>query len=133
MTFIWPTMLLSLLLIPLFVFLYLRRQQQRRQLVTHYGSFGLLQAAGKQVGARRHVPPLLFLASLTLLMLAMARPEAVVRLRSKECTPTAVGENPVVACISSAGAAGIPATPQWLGSSRRNSGKALSGLRAPGA
>jgi Ca-activated chloride channel family protein len=86
MTFIWPTMLLSLLLIPVFVALYLRRQQQRQRLVTHYGSFGLLQAAGQQIGSRRHVPPLLFLTGLTLLMLAMARPEAEVSLPRIEGT-----------------------------------------------
>ena len=80
MTFIWPAMLLSLLLIPLFVWLYLRQQQRRRRLVATYGSLGLVQAAGRRLGSRRHIPPALFLIGLMLLLLAMARPETVVNL-----------------------------------------------------
>ena len=81
MSFIWPAMLLSLWLMPLFVALYLRQQQRRRRLAASYGSLGLVQeAAGRQLGSRRHVPPALFLTGLTLLMLAMARPETVVSL-----------------------------------------------------
>lgn len=80
MTFIWPMMLLSLLLIPLFVALYLRQQQRRRRLVASYGSLGLVQAAGRSLGSRRHIPPALFLIGLMLLLLAMARPETVVNL-----------------------------------------------------
>jgi Ca-activated chloride channel family protein len=87
MSFIWPAMLLSLLLIPLFVLLYLRMQQRRRQLAASYGSLGLVQeAAGRPLGWRRHLPPLLFLVGLTLLLLALARPQAVVSLPRVEGT-----------------------------------------------
>ncbi len=46
MTFIWPVLLLSLLLLPPAVGLYLRQQQRRRRLAASYGSLGFVQAAG---------------------------------------------------------------------------------------
>jgi len=80
-------MLIWLLLIPPFVVLYLRMQQRRRRLAASYGSFGLVQgAAGRQIGLRRHIPPALFLAGLTILMLALARPQTVVSLPRVEGT-----------------------------------------------
>jgi len=87
MSFIWPVMLFSLLLIPLFVLLYLRLQQRRREITTRYGSLGFVQTAtGRQLGWRRHLPPILFLAGLTILFLSLARPEAVVSLPRLEGT-----------------------------------------------
>jgi Ca-activated chloride channel family protein len=87
MSFIWPPMLLSLLLIPLFVALYVRVQQRRRRLAASYGSFGLVQGAtGHGLGLRRHVPPALFLVGLTLMMIALARPQTVVSLPRVEGT-----------------------------------------------
>ena len=81
MSFIWPIMLFSLVLIPLAVVLYILLQRRRRRIAERYGSFGFVQeAAGGELGARRHVPPLLFLAGLTILAVAIARPQAVVRL-----------------------------------------------------
>ena len=85
MTFTWPLMLLSLLLIPLFIALYLRMQRRRKKIVETVGSLGFVQnASGGQIGIRRHIPPLLFLVGLTILLVAMARPSAVVRLPSVE-------------------------------------------------
>jgi Ca-activated chloride channel family protein len=87
MSFIWPVMLLLLLLIPLFVLLYVQLQQRRRRLAASYGSFGLLrEAAGRELGRRRHIPPALFLGGLTILLLAMARPQATVSLPRIEGT-----------------------------------------------
>lgn len=86
MSFIWPTMLISLLLIPLLVGLYLRLQRRRQQMAARYGGFGLMQAAGQSLGWRRHLPPALFLSGLTLLLLATARPETVVSLPRIEGT-----------------------------------------------
>ncbi len=87
MTFIWPTMLLSLLFIPVFVALYLRLQQRRRRLAAHYGSLGLAQEpGGAGPGLRRHLPPALFLLSLTILLVALARPQTVVSLPRTEGT-----------------------------------------------
>src|SRR5436309_13204775 len=73
MSFIWPAMLLLLLLTPLCVGLYLRLQRRRRRFVASYGCLGFVQAAtGRRLGLRRHIPPALFLASLTILMIALA-------------------------------------------------------------
>ena len=80
-------MLFFLLLIPLFVLLYLRLQQRRRRLIASYGSLGLVQGAiGRGLGGRRHIPPALFLAGLTVLLIALARPQAVVSLPRVEGT-----------------------------------------------
>ena len=87
MSFIWPMMLLFLLLIPLFVVLYLRMQQRRRQLAARYGTLGQLrEGAGRPLGRRRHIPPALFLAGLAILLIALARPQTVVSLPRLEGT-----------------------------------------------
>jgi Ca-activated chloride channel family protein len=87
MSFIWPAMLLLLLLLPLFVMLYLRTQQRRRRVAARYGSLGLVPGAvGRQLGLRRHIPPALFLVGLTILMIALARPQTVVSLPRVEGT-----------------------------------------------
>lgn len=87
MSFIWPAMLLSLVLIPLCVALYLRLQQRRRRFAANYGTLGFVQeAAGRPLGWRRHIPPALFLAGLTILLIAVARPQAMVSLPKEEGT-----------------------------------------------
>lgn len=87
MSFIWPAMLVLLLLVPLGAGLYVMLQRRRRQLVARYGSLGLVQAAaGRQLGARRHIPPALFLTGLTVLLVALARPQTLVSLPRAEGT-----------------------------------------------
>ena len=87
MTFTWPLMLLSLLLIPLFIALYVRIQQRRQKIVANIGSLGFVQDAhGGRAGVRRHIPIILFLVGLTLLLVALARPNAVVSLPGLEST-----------------------------------------------
>jgi Ca-activated chloride channel family protein len=87
MSFIWPIMLVLLLLVPLAVVLYLRLQQRRQRAIARYGSLGLMPGAlGRQIGARRHLPPALFLVGLTFVLIGMARPQAVVSLPRAEGT-----------------------------------------------
>jgi Ca-activated chloride channel family protein len=87
MSFIWPAMLISLLLLPLFVLLYLRQQRRRRHMVARYGSFGLAQTArGRQLGARRHIPSALFLIGMAVLLFSLARPQTAVSLPRVEGT-----------------------------------------------
>jgi Ca-activated chloride channel family protein len=87
MTFIWPIMLWLLIILPLFVLAYAGLQQRRHKLVSKYGTLGLVQAPGSQaVGYRRHVPPLLFLTGLGILIVSLARPQAVVSLPRVEGT-----------------------------------------------
>jgi Ca-activated chloride channel homolog len=87
MSFIWPAALLSLILLPVFILLYVRAQQRRRQLVTRDGTLGFMPVdSGRQPGFRRHVPPLIFLVGLALCLVALSRPEMVVRLPHIEST-----------------------------------------------
>jgi Ca-activated chloride channel family protein len=87
MTFIWPLMLASLVVLPLLVALYIAMQRRRRRIAARYGSFGLAQAApGRGVGLRRHIPPLLFLIGIALLTMALARPQTIVSLPRVEGT-----------------------------------------------
>lgn len=85
MSFIWTSMLWSLILIPLLALLYLRMQRRRAQIALRYGSLGLVQqASGRGVGMRRHVPAILFLVGLTVLFVALARPQMVIGLPKVE-------------------------------------------------
>jgi Ca-activated chloride channel family protein len=87
MTFIWPVMLISLFLVPLLVALYLLLQKRRRQMAERFSKMGFGPgSAARSAGVRRHVPPLLFLASLTILLVAMARPQATVSLPREQGT-----------------------------------------------
>lgn len=85
MTFTWPQMLVSLLLIPVFVALYVRMQRRRQTALEKMGALGFAQnASGKGSGARRHIPMILFLIGLSTMLVAMARPHALVTLPSVE-------------------------------------------------
>ena len=85
MTFTWPLMLLTLLLIPLFVLLYLRMQRRRQMALEKMGGLGFAQSAsGGKSGTQRHIPIIMFLIGLTTMLVAMARPHAVVSLPSVE-------------------------------------------------
>lgn len=88
MSFIWPSLLYSLVLIPVFVALYVLLQvRRRRRLATSYGKLWPGPgAAGRRPGWRRHFPPGIFLLSLALMLFALARPEAVVSLPRIEGT-----------------------------------------------
>src|SRR5262249_45810682 len=85
--FIWPAMLVFLVLVPLFVGLYIRLQRRRQRFAASFGTLGLGQVAGgRRPGARRHLPPALFLVGLTIVLLALARPQTVVSLPRVEGT-----------------------------------------------
>ena len=87
MTFLWLPMLVWLSLIPLCVVVYIRMQQRRRRLAARYGNPGLVhEAAGRRLGVRRHIPSALFLVALTILIVALARPQTVVSLPRLEGT-----------------------------------------------
>ena len=87
MTFLWMPMLWGLLVVPLVVAAYVLLLRRRKALAVRYANLAMVrQAMGKGPGMRRHVPPLLFLASLTLMLLAVARPAAIVTLASQRAT-----------------------------------------------
>jgi Ca-activated chloride channel family protein len=88
MTFLWPSMLLFLLAVPLLVAFYIWTQRKRSRMLATYGGFEPAQqgATGPGRGARvrRHIPPILFLMGLLILIVAMARPQMVVSLPKLE-------------------------------------------------
>ncbi|MFM9914343.1 MAG: VWA domain-containing protein [Rhizobacter sp.] len=87
MTFLWPELLWLLLLLPALVALYAWLLMRRKKTTLRYTSLSLIrQAAGSGPGWRRHLPPLLMLAALAALLLATARPVAVIKLPSQQET-----------------------------------------------
>ena len=87
MTFIWPMMLLSLLLLPLLVWIYLRQLKLRDRQTAALGPLGIVQSrGGTAVGRSRHLPPAFFAVGLTVLLFSLARPEMPVSLPRIEGT-----------------------------------------------
>jgi Ca-activated chloride channel family protein len=81
MSFVWPDFLWSLLALPLLVLLYLWLLNRRKKASLKFANLALVKlAAGKGPGWRRHVPPVLMLLALATLLIASARPRAVVTL-----------------------------------------------------
>lgn len=81
MTFEWPLMLWLLLVVPALVLLYWLILRKRQRTAVRYASLGLVQEAlGRGRQWRRHVPPLLFLLSLTVMIASISRPVATVYL-----------------------------------------------------
>jgi Ca-activated chloride channel homolog len=87
MSFIWPTLLLTLVFVPVLVLLYIVLQRRRFSLAARYGSLGLVQdAVGRGIGFRRHIPAMIFLAGITILLFALARPQATMGVPKIEGT-----------------------------------------------
>lgn len=87
MTFIWTQMLWLLLLVPALVGLYILMLRRRKKSALRYANLAMVkQAMGKGPGWRRHLPPALLLVAITVLILAVARPAAVVTLASARAT-----------------------------------------------
>ena len=87
MTFIWPWMLFTLLLVPLFVGVYVRLLGKRRQAAIALGPLGVAQdTSGRRPGRQRHIPAALSLLGLALAFFGLARPEMFVDLPRVEGT-----------------------------------------------
>jgi Ca-activated chloride channel homolog len=81
MGFMWPDFLWSLLALPLLVLLYWWLLYRRKRATLRFANLAIVkQAMGKGPGWRRHVPPVLMLLALATLLLASARPRAVITL-----------------------------------------------------
>jgi len=78
MTFTWPWMLLLLGAVPLLALEYRRLLRRRTARRSELAALGLVAPGPLSSGYRRHLAPVLFLAALTLLLVALARPEATV-------------------------------------------------------
>jgi Ca-activated chloride channel family protein len=86
MTFAWPWLLLSLLAVPVLVVLYRRLLAQRATRRTQLAAMGLVAPGVMSKGWRRHVPVALLLAAVTLLLVALTRPNATVPRPRREGT-----------------------------------------------
>jgi Ca-activated chloride channel family protein len=86
MTFLWPEALWGLALLPLLVAGYLLLLRRKKKQALRYSSLGLVRQAIGRSSWRRHAPPALFLAAIAVLIVAAARPAAVVLLPSEHDT-----------------------------------------------
>jgi Ca-activated chloride channel homolog len=80
-TFIWPQMLWLMLLLPLLILLYVWLLKRKKKMAVRYASLSIIkEAIGPGMGLRRHVPAVLFLLATAAMLLAAARPFAVISL-----------------------------------------------------
>ena len=80
-------MLWLLSAVPLLIAAYVVVLRRKKKLALRYASLSMVkEAQGKGRRFRRHVPPLLFLVALALMIVAIARPAAVVTLPSQHET-----------------------------------------------
>src|SRR3954451_10569928 len=87
MSFIWPVLLLLLILIPAALLLDRELERRRRAKIASYGGLAVAPAAAvRAIGWRRRVPAALFVAGMTVMVVALARPQAVVSLPRLEGT-----------------------------------------------
>ncbi len=87
LTFLWPQFLWLLLLIPALVLLYVWLIRRKKKLAVRYASLSIVrEALGARQSLRRHLPPALFLLSITAMLIAAARPLAVITLPSNQQT-----------------------------------------------
>ncbi|MDO9486093.1 MAG: VWA domain-containing protein [Actinomycetota bacterium] len=76
MSFIWPLLLATLLLIPLAVFAYLNAQRTRMAQSSNLATSGLVTIGSlSALGRRRHLPFIIFLIGFILLAISFARPQ----------------------------------------------------------
>jgi len=86
-TFLWPDFLWLLVLVPLLILGYWLLLRRKKKAAVRYASLAMVRdAMGAGQRFRRHVPPALFLVALTLMIVAIARPQAVVMLPSQHET-----------------------------------------------
>ncbi len=87
MAFLSPTMLWTLLAVPVLLLAYILLQRRRKKYAVRLGSLLLMKQALKRgPGWQRHIPPLLLLLALLTLMIALARPITFVTLPTREGT-----------------------------------------------
>ena len=87
MNFLWPEFLWFLLALPLLVLLYVWLLRRKKKMALRYASLSIVrEAMGAGQTVRRHIPPALFLLAMAAMLLAAARPVAVVTLPSNQQT-----------------------------------------------
>jgi Ca-activated chloride channel family protein len=86
MTFTWPWLLVSLAVVPLLVAGYRRLLRRRAARRDQLAALGLVAPAAAASGRRRHAGPVLLLGALTLMLVAVARPQATVATPHRDGT-----------------------------------------------
>ena len=86
MTFLWPEMLWLLLAAPALVAVYFYLLRRKNKAALRYANLSLIQQAVGRSTVRRHIPALLFFIALIVMLVAVARPAAVVTLPSQHQT-----------------------------------------------
>ena len=87
MTFLWPEMLWLLLIVPVLVAAYVFLLRRKKTAALRYASLSMVkEAMGPGHRFRRHIPPLLFLLALIVMIVAIARPAAIITLPSQHQT-----------------------------------------------
>lgn len=87
MHFLWAQNLWLLLALPLLVLLYVWLLQRKKKMAVRYASLSIVkEAMGGGAQLRRHIPPVLFLLAMAAMLIAAARPVAVVTLPSNQQT-----------------------------------------------
>ncbi|GAA4341158.1 VWA domain-containing protein [Pigmentiphaga soli] len=82
-TVLWPKMLWLLALVPVLAWLYWRMLRRGNRVAVRYPALELVGGAGPVRAWRRWVPAILLLLGLTSMVLAIARPQAVMSLPSR--------------------------------------------------
>ena len=86
-TFLWPTMLWAMLLVPILLLAYIWLMRRRKKTTLRYANLSLVkEAMGRSSAWRRHVPPALMLLAISALLFASSRPAALLTLPSTEQT-----------------------------------------------
>jgi len=87
MSFRWPELLWAVLLVPLVLLLWMRGERRRTRRAAAFGNPALLpNMVTARPGWRRVLPVLLYLLAATVLLLALARPEATAQVPRDEAT-----------------------------------------------
>jgi Ca-activated chloride channel family protein len=86
-TFVWPLMLLTLLLVPLAIVGYVLVQRRRVKYAARFTNLNLLaNVVDRSPGWRRHLPPAFALAALAALLVCLARPQTTEAIARKRTT-----------------------------------------------
>lgn len=113
MTFMWPWLLWSLLLVPLAIGAYVLSQRRRARYAVRFTNLDLLaNLVGDSPGWRRHLPASLYLLALALLLVGLARPQAALWVNREQATV-------VLAMDSSGSMAATDVPPTRLGAEKR--------------
>jgi Ca-activated chloride channel homolog len=87
MSFRWPELLWAVLLVPLVLLVWMRGERRRGQRAVAFGNPALLpNVVTARPGWRRVLPVMLYLLAATVLLLALARPEATAQVPRDQAT-----------------------------------------------